>query len=84
MEGPRILGIDPGERRVGLAISDPLGITAQGLETFDRRTGELAGHIRAGRLKYRETISEGFETAPAAFRGLLAGRNFGKQLVKIA
>ena len=31
----RILGIDPGERRIGLAISDPLGITAQGLDTFD-------------------------------------------------
>jgi NADPH-dependent curcumin reductase CurA len=45
---------------------------------------ELADHIRAGRLKYRESISEGFETAPAAFRGLLAGKNFGKQLVKIA
>ena len=42
----RILGIDPGERRVGLAVSDPLGITAQGLETFDRRTGELTHHIR--------------------------------------
>ena len=44
---------------------------------------ELAGHIRAGRLAYRESISQAFETAPAAFRGLLAGRNFGKQLVKI-
>jgi putative Holliday junction resolvase len=31
----RILGIDYGEARVGLAITDPLGITAQGLETVD-------------------------------------------------
>jgi putative Holliday junction resolvase len=30
----RILGIDLGEKRVGLALSDPLGITAQGLETL--------------------------------------------------
>lgn len=30
----RILGIDYGDVRVGLAISDPLGITAQGLETL--------------------------------------------------
>ncbi|MDP8215368.1 MAG: Holliday junction resolvase RuvX [Candidatus Euphemobacter frigidus] len=30
----RILGIDPGEKRIGLALSDPLGITAQGLETL--------------------------------------------------
>lgn len=29
----RILGIDYGDSRVGMAISDPLGITAQGLET---------------------------------------------------
>lgn len=36
----RILGIDPGERRIGLAISDELGITAQGLDTFDRRAGQ--------------------------------------------
>jgi len=31
----RTLGIDYGEARVGLAITDPLGITAQGLETVD-------------------------------------------------
>jgi putative Holliday junction resolvase len=31
----RILAIDFGERRIGLAISDPLGITAQGLPTID-------------------------------------------------
>ena len=30
----KILGIDMGERRVGLALSDPLGITAQGLKTI--------------------------------------------------
>jgi putative Holliday junction resolvase len=33
----RILAIDFGERRIGLAISDPLGITAQGLPTIDTR-----------------------------------------------
>lgn len=47
-ESTRILGIDPGERRVGLALSDPLGVTAQGLETFDRRNGDLMEHL--GRL----------------------------------
>jgi len=31
----RILAVDYGERRVGLALSDPLGITAQGLETVE-------------------------------------------------
>lgn len=33
----RILAIDYGSRRMGLAVSDPLGITAQGLETLERR-----------------------------------------------
>ena len=33
----RVLGLDVGLRRIGIAISDPLGITAQGLETLHRR-----------------------------------------------
>lgn len=32
----RILGIDYGEKRIGMAVSDPLGITAQGLPTIER------------------------------------------------
>lgn len=35
----RILALDVGDKRIGLAVSDPLGITAQGLETFNR-TGD--------------------------------------------
>jgi len=43
----RILGVDPGERRMGLAVSDPLGITAQGLDTFDRRKdGDFMARLR--------------------------------------
>jgi len=33
----RVLGLDVGSRRIGLAVSDLLGITAQGLETLQRR-----------------------------------------------
>jgi NADPH-dependent curcumin reductase CurA len=44
----------------------------------------LAGWIKDGRLKHRETISEGITSAPAAFRGLFQGENFGKQLVHVA
>ncbi|MEE9515134.1 MAG: Holliday junction resolvase RuvX, partial [Candidatus Brocadiales bacterium] len=39
----RILGIDYGRKRIGLAISDPLGITAQGLPTLER--GDPAGDM---------------------------------------
>jgi putative holliday junction resolvase len=35
--GGRILGLDVGSRRIGLAVSDPLGITAQGIETLQRK-----------------------------------------------
>jgi putative holliday junction resolvase len=34
----RVLALDVGKRRIGLAISDPLGITAQGLPTLERTT----------------------------------------------
>jgi putative holliday junction resolvase len=33
----RILAIDYGSRRMGLAVTDPLGITAQGIETLERK-----------------------------------------------
>jgi NADPH-dependent curcumin reductase CurA len=48
---------------------------------FLRDAGDWA---RSGRLKYREDVVEGLENAPAAFLGLLAGKNFGKLLVKVA
>jgi NADPH-dependent curcumin reductase CurA len=44
---------------------------------------ELAGWLAAGKLRYRETVTEGLENAPRAFIGLLRGENLGKQLVKL-
>jgi NADPH-dependent curcumin reductase CurA len=44
---------------------------------------ELGGMVATGRLKYRETVAQGLASAPEAFLGLLKGRNFGKQLVKL-
>ena len=40
--------------------------------------------VKEGRIKYREDVADGLENAPAAFMGMLKGRNFGKQLVRIA
>ena len=40
MNNMRVLGIDYGDARVGLAISDPLGITAQGLETIHHKNND--------------------------------------------
>jgi NADPH-dependent curcumin reductase CurA len=48
---------------------------------FLRDVGEW---VRSGRIKYREDVVEGLEQAPAAFLGLLQGKNFGKLLVRVA
>ena len=37
----RVLGLDVGSKRIGVAISDPLGITAQGLDTILRKNKRL-------------------------------------------
>jgi NADPH-dependent curcumin reductase CurA len=44
----------------------------------------LGDWVAEGRIKYRESIGEGLENAPRYFREMLIGKNFGKQLVKIA
>ena len=44
---------------------------------------EIRQRVATGQLKYRETVAQGIEAAPEAFLGLLKGRNFGKQLVKL-
>ncbi len=63
-------------RMEGFIVSDHLDIWPEAMR-------ELTGMLADGRLKYRESIAEGLESAPDAFIGLLAGRNFGKQLVKL-
>ncbi|MFT4888220.1 MAG: NADPH-dependent curcumin reductase CurA [Pseudohongiellaceae bacterium] len=47
-------------------------------------TEQLGAWVREGKLIHRESIGEGLENAPELFRGLLKGRNFGKQLVKVS
>lgn len=53
-------------------------------ERWLEATRQLGQWIREGKLKYRESVGEGLENAPEYFRGMLKGRNFGKQLVKVA
>ncbi len=47
MAGTRILALDPGSKRIGVALSDELGWTAQPLETYERRSvAEDVTHIQ--------------------------------------
>lgn len=45
---------------------------------------DLAGWVAEGKIRYRESVSEGLRSAPRAFIGMLRGENLGKQLVKVA
>jgi NADPH-dependent curcumin reductase len=53
-------------------------------EHFDSFLRTVSGGIASGRIRYREDITDGLENAPAAFIGMLEGRNFGKTLVRVA
>ena len=54
----RIIALDVGDRRIGIAVSDPLGFTAQPVETYTRvgygpdtrRIAQLAGVLRCENL----------------------------------
>jgi len=60
----------------GFIVSEHMALWPQAL-------AELGGLVATGKLKYRETVAQGLAAAPEAFLGLLKGRNFGKQLVKL-
>jgi NADPH-dependent curcumin reductase CurA len=44
---------------------------------------DMSGWVREGKVKYKECVTEGLDSAPGAFMGLLKGANFGKQLVRV-
>ncbi|MGA0611017.1 NADP-dependent oxidoreductase [Caldimonas sp. KR1-144] len=58
-------------------------IVSEHMELWPQALKELGTAVATGKLKYRETVSQGIASAPEAFLGLLKGKNFGKQLVKL-
>jgi NADPH-dependent curcumin reductase CurA len=58
-------------------------IVSEHMEVWPEALRELGEGVASGRIKYRETVADGIAQAPDAFIGLLNGRNFGKQLVKL-
>src|SRR5579859_2816211 len=58
-------------------------IVAQYFDQLPQFIADAAGLIKAGKLKWQETVEHGIENAPKAFLKLFSGENTGKMLVKI-
>jgi NADPH-dependent curcumin reductase len=52
-------------------------------ERYEEALADLGARVAAGKLRYKESVVEGLENAPRGLIELLAGKNFGKQLVKL-
>ncbi|AST32303.1 NADP-dependent oxidoreductase [Ralstonia solanacearum] len=58
-------------------------IVSEHMDVWPEALRELGGYVAQGKLKFRESVAQGLASAPEAFIGLLKGKNFGKQLVKL-
>ena len=58
-------------------------IVSEHMEVWPEALAELGQLVGSGKLRPRESVAQGIASAPEAFIGLLKGRNFGKQLVKL-
>ncbi len=58
-------------------------IVSEHMEVWPQALQELGTLVGSGKLRPRESVAQGIESAPEAFLGLLKGKNFGKQLIKL-
>jgi NADPH-dependent curcumin reductase len=58
-------------------------IVSEHMEDWPQALQELGTLVGTGKLRPRESVAQGLASAPEAFLGMLKGRNFGKQLVKV-
>jgi len=82
----RILGLDVGDKRIGIALSDPLGITAGGLETIDRVNIEQ-DVARIAQLAHRHQAAQIVVGLPLNMDGSSGSqaekvRSFGRKLAR--
>ena len=87
MAGGRILALDLGARRIGLAVSDPLGLTAQGLPTLVR-TNRRKDLEALARLAAEYQVSRIVVGYPLDLRGregpqAVAARRFAQELGRV-
>ncbi|UJB64230.1 NADP-dependent oxidoreductase [Acidovorax sp. YS12] len=58
-------------------------IVSEHMEVWPEALKELGTLVATGKLRPRESVAQGLAAAPEAFLGMLKGKNFGKQLVKL-
>ena len=58
-------------------------VVTEWMNEWAEATSILSDHVMNDKIRYEETITDGFENAPQALRDVLTGRNFGKQIIKI-
>ena len=76
--GPNLMSVVRKRLRIqGFIVSDDW-------ERYGEFRAVTAPLVKSGQLRYREDIVEGIDNAPAAFIGLLQGKNFGKLLVRLS
>ncbi|AQH00220.1 NADP-dependent oxidoreductase [Burkholderia sp. KK1] len=75
MDAPRLI-LTQRLKLQGFIVYEHLDIWPQALK-------ELGERLATNKLHFRESIAQGLDNAPEAFLGLLRGKNFGKQLVKL-
>ena len=58
-------------------------IISDHMKRYPEFLAEVGGRLKAGQIKYRETVVEGIERAVNAFLGLFSGDNTGKMIVRL-
>ena len=58
-------------------------VVTEWMDEWENATNTLLKYILNNDIKYKETITKGFENAPQALRDVLTGKNFGKQLIEV-
>ena len=58
-------------------------VVTEWMNEWEHATQEILKLVESEKMKYRETITKGFENAPQALRDVLTGKNFGKQIIEI-
>lgn len=59
-------------------------LVAEFADSFKEASEQLAQWVQENKIKTQVSVEDGFDKVPQAFRNLLTGDNFGKQVIKVA